>query len=120
MTLRQAAIGALVVSLALGSVAGILFLFAFRFRLEWFTDPSAMVAAGPASAELLRWGAIADLFSYYLAMGVVAYAVWTALRPLGRALADLATSGLPGRVLRAVDRVVRLAAGAAQATDAAL
>lgn len=99
VTLRQVAIGALLVALALGSVAGVLFLLAFRFRLEWFADPSALVAGGPASAELLRWAAVADLFSYYLAMGIVAYAVWTALRPLGHVLADLATLGALGYVL---------------------
>jgi hypothetical protein len=43
--------------------------------------------------------AVADLFGYYLAMGVVAYVVWTALRPLGRSLADLATLGGFGYVL---------------------
>src|SRR5918992_1344049 len=58
-----------------------------------------MVAAGAGSAELLRWAAVADLFSYYLATGVVAYVVWAALRPLGRALADLATLSALGYVL---------------------
>jgi hypothetical protein len=99
MTLRRAGIGALLVVLALGSVSGILFLAAFQFRLEWFADPSAMVAAGAGSAELLRWAAVADLFSYYLATGVVAYVVWAALRPLGRAIADLATLSAFGYVL---------------------
>lgn len=99
MTLRQVAIGALVVFLVFGSLSGVLFLVAFESRLEWFADPSALVAGGPASAELLRWAAVADLFSYYLAMGVLAYVVWTALRPLGRALADLATLGAFGYVL---------------------
>jgi hypothetical protein len=99
MTLRRAGIGALLVFLALGSVAGLLFLAAFQLRLEWFADPSGMVAAGAGSAELLRWAAVADLFSYYLAVGVVAYVVWTAVRPLGRALADLATLSAFGYVL---------------------
>ena len=99
MTLRRAGIGALLVFFALGSLSGILFLAAFQFRLEWFADPSGMVAAGAGSAELLRWAAVADLFSYYLATGVVAYVVWAALRPLGRALADLATLSALGYVL---------------------
>lgn len=99
MTQRQAAISALLVFFGVGGLAGILFLAAFQFRLEWFTDPSAMVAAGSASAELLRWAAIADLFGYYLAIGVVAYVVWTALRPIGRALADLSAIGAFGYVL---------------------
>src|SRR5918992_1997221 len=99
MALRRAGIGALLVVLALGSVSGILFLAAFQFRLEWFADPSAMVAAGAGSAELLRWAAITDLFGYYLATGVGAYVVWAALRPLGRAVADLATLSALGYVL---------------------
>jgi hypothetical protein len=99
VTLRRAAIGALLVFFGVGSVAGVLFLAAFDLRLEWFADPSALVAAGPSSAELLRWAAVADLFGYYLATGVVAYVVWTALRPLGPGLADLAALGAFGYVL---------------------
>jgi hypothetical protein len=99
MTLRRSAIGALLVYFGVGTVAGVLFLAAFQLRLEWFADPSAAVAAGPGSAELLRWGAVADLFGYYLATGVVAYVVWTALRPLGPGIADLATLSAFGYVL---------------------
>jgi hypothetical protein len=99
MTLRRAAISALLVFFGIGTLAGVLFLAAFQLRVEWFVDPSAMVGAGPESAELLRWGAIADLFGYYLATGVVAYVVGAALRPLGRTLADLATLSAFGYVL---------------------
>jgi hypothetical protein len=99
MTLRRAGIGALMVFFALGNVSGVLFLAAFQLRVEWFADPSPMVAAGAGSAELLRWAAITDLFGYYLATGVVAYVVWVALRPLGRAVADLATLSALGYVL---------------------
>jgi hypothetical protein len=99
VTLRQAAIAALLAFFGLGTAAGLLFLAAFRLRLEWFAEPSALVAAGPASAELLRWAAVADLFGYYLATVVVAYVVWTALRPLGPGLADLATLGAFGYAL---------------------
>jgi hypothetical protein len=99
MTLRRGAIGALLLFFVVGNVAGVLFLAAFQLRLEWFADPSGLVAAGPGSAELLRWGAVADLFGYYLATGVVAYVVWTALRPLGGGIADLATLSAFGYVL---------------------
>ena len=99
MTLRLAGIGALLVFFVLGAVSGVLFLAAFQLRLEWFADPSAMVSAGASSAELLRWAAVADLFGYYLAIGVVAYVVWHALRPLGRVAADLATLSALGYVL---------------------
>lgn len=99
MTLRRAGMVGLLVTLVLGGVSGVLFLAAFQLRLDWFADPAPMVAAGPGSAELLRWAAITDLFSYYLATAVVAYVVWTVLRPRGRAIADLATLGAFGYVL---------------------
>src|ERR671914_1985810 len=91
--MRRAAIGALIVTVGLGSVAGVLFLAAFQLRLEWFADPAPMVSAGGTSAELLRWAAVADLFSYYLATGVVAYVLWTTLRSRGRVLADASAIG---------------------------
>ena len=107
LSLRRAGIAALLAFFVVGTLSGVLFLAAFQLRVEWFFDPSAMVAAGPTSAELLRWGAVTDLFGYYLANGVVAYVVWRAVRPLGGALADLATLSAFGYVL---------AGGAAAAT----
>jgi hypothetical protein len=97
--MRRAAIGALLVTVGLGSIAGVLFLAAFQLRLEWFADPAPMVTAGATSAELLRWAAIADLVSYYLATGVLAYVLWTALRPRGPALADASALGAFAYVL---------------------
>lgn len=99
MTLRRAGIAAVLAFLGLGGVSGVLFLAAFQLRLEWFADPSPMIAAGPASAELLRWASIADLFGYYLATGVIAYVLWRVLRPRGEATADLATVSAFGYVL---------------------
>ena len=81
------------------AISGLFFLVAFQFRLEWFADPRQLVAAGPTSAELLRWGAVTDLFSYYLPTAVVAYVLWRVLRPRGPALADLATAGAFGYVI---------------------
>jgi hypothetical protein len=97
--MRRAAIGSLLLTVGLGSVGGLLFLAAFQFRLEWFADPAPLVAAGPTAAELLRWAAIIDLFSYYLATAVVAYVLWTVLRSRGRALADLSTLAAFGYVV---------------------
>lgn len=97
--MRRAAIGAVLVNIGLGTVAGLLFLAAFQLRLEWFAEPAPMVAAGATSAELLRWAAVADLFSYYLPMGVVAYVLWSTLRSRGRALADASALGAFGYVL---------------------
>ncbi|MBA2371462.1 MAG: hypothetical protein H0V71_07415 [Chloroflexi bacterium] len=97
--MRRAGIAALLLTVGLGSVSGALFLAAFQFRLEWFADPAPLVAGGPVSAELLRWAAITDLFSYYLPTTVVAYMLWTALRPRGRALADLSMLAALGYVI---------------------
>ncbi len=97
--MRKAAIGSLLLTVGLGTVGGLMFLAAFQFRLEWFADPAPLVAAGPTAAELLRWAAIIDLFSYYLATAVVAYVLWTALRSRGPALADLSTLAALGYVV---------------------
>ena len=97
--MRRAAIASLLLMLGLGTVSGVLFLLAFQFRVEWFVDPAELVSAGPTSAELLRWGAITDLFSYYLPTAVVAYVLWTVLRPRGPALGDLSTLAALGYVI---------------------
>jgi hypothetical protein len=97
--MRTAAIGSLLLTLGVGTISGVLFLAAFQFRLEWFVDPAPLVAAGAASAELLRWAAVADLFSYYLPTAVLAYVLWAALRWRGPAIADLATLGAFGYVI---------------------
>ena len=99
MTLRRAAIGALVLTVALGMISNLLFLWAFEFRLDWFIDPARLVGAGPMSPALLRWAALTDLFSYYLPTAVVALALWHVLHPRGPALADSATLGAMGYIL---------------------
>ena len=80
LTVREATVGALVVAVALGVVSDLLFVAALQFRADWFANPALLVAGGPASAELLKWAALADLFSYYLPIAVVALALWVALR----------------------------------------
>jgi hypothetical protein len=80
LTLRGATVGALIVTVALGVLSDLLFLAALQFRPDWFADPALMVAGGSASAELLKWAALADLFSYYLPTAVIALALWEALR----------------------------------------
>jgi hypothetical protein len=79
LTLRGATVAALILTVALGVVSDILFLAAFQFRADWFADPALLVAGGSTSAELLKWAALADLFSYYLPTALVALALWTAL-----------------------------------------
>jgi hypothetical protein len=99
LTVRSAAIGALIVSLTLGLTSNVLFLTAFQFRLDWFLDPPAMISAGQPSAELLRWASVLDLFGYYLATGVLAYALWRLLRPRDPVLADLSALAATGYTL---------------------
>jgi hypothetical protein len=77
---RLAIVGALIVTLAVGLVSDLLFVAAIQFRPDWFADPALLVRGGPASAELLKWAALADLFSYYLPTSVVALGLWAALR----------------------------------------
>lgn len=91
VTVRFAAIGALIASLTIGLASNVLFLAAFQFRIDWFLDPGQMVSAGTTSAELLRWASVLDLVGYYLATGVLAYALWRVLRPRDPVLADLST-----------------------------
>lgn len=91
LTLRTAALGAITLTVALGMISNLLFVAAFQFRLDWLFEPALAVTAGAASAELLKWAAITDLFSYYLPTAVVAIALWVALRAEGEVIAGLAT-----------------------------
>ncbi len=109
MTLRTAAISALVVTLVLGMISNVIFLWAFEFRLDWFLDPAQLIEAGPATPGLLRWAALTDLFSYYLPTAVVALALWHVLRPRSPALADVATLGALGYVVAGSIGAVTLA-----------
>ena len=78
-SLRGTMVGALIVAVALGVLSDLLFLAALQFRPDWFADPALLVAGGSASAELLKWAALADLFSYYLPTAVIALALWEVL-----------------------------------------
>ena len=99
LTLRAATVGALIVTVALGVVSDLLFLAALQFRPDWFSDPALLVAGGPASADLLHWAALTDLFSYYLPTTVVALALWAALRSRRPILALGVLLGALGYVL---------------------
>jgi hypothetical protein len=44
---------------------------AFQFRLDWFLEPTRILAAGATSAELFRWAAVLDLLGYYIATAVL-------------------------------------------------
>jgi hypothetical protein len=94
--LRSLGLGALLVSLVLGMTSNLLFLAAFQFRLDWFLEPTRILAAGATSAELFRWAAVLDLLGYYLATAVFAYVLWRHLRPRNPTIADLSTIAAVG------------------------
>jgi len=95
---RVAIVGALIVSLGLGLVSDLLFVAALQFRPDWFADPALLVGAGPGSAELVKWAALADLFSYYLPTAVVALGLWAGLRGRRPLVAVVALVGALGYV----------------------
>ena len=99
LTGRAAGITAVGVSLGVGLTSNVLFLAAFRFRLDWFADPARVVGAGATSAELLRWASVLDLVGYYLATAVLAYVLWLWLRPRSPLVADLSALAAAGYVL---------------------
>ena len=99
LTLRTTAIGALVVAIGVGMTSNLLFLAAFQFRIDWFLEPTRLIGGGATSAALLRWAAALDLIGYYLATGVLAYALWGLLRPRNSIVADLSALAALGYVL---------------------
>ena len=99
LTTRTAGIAALSVSLVVGMASNLLFLAAFQFRLDWFREPTRVLAGGAGSAELLRWASVLDLIGYYLATAVLAYVLWQWLRPRHRLIADLSAVAAVGYVL---------------------
>ena len=109
MTPKTAGIVALSVSLGAGMASNVLFLAAFQFRLDWFREPTQVLGAGSASAELLRWAAVLDLIGYYLATAVLAYVLWQWLRPRNPLIADLSALAAGGYVLAGAIGAVALA-----------
>lgn len=113
MTLRVATVVALSAHVGLGALSNLLFVAAFQFRAEWFLDPALVVFGGTASADLLKWAALADLFSYYLPNAVVALALWVALRSRGPVLAAASTVAALGYALAGGAAAAALAMAAA-------
>jgi len=99
LTARTAGIAALSVSLVVGITSNLLFLAAFKFRLDWFREPTLVLGGGATSAELLRWASVLDLIGYYLATAVLAYVLWQWLRPRNRLIADLSALAAVGYVV---------------------
>jgi hypothetical protein len=95
---RVAIVGALIVTVGLGLLSDLLFVAALQLRADWFADPALLVRGGSGSAELLKWAALADLFSYYLPTSVVALGLWAGLRSRRPLVAAAALVGALGYV----------------------
>lgn len=98
-TVRHATVAALTLHVVLGTISTLLFVAAFQFRTDWFMDPAAIADGGTASAALLRWGAVTDLFSYYLPIAVVAIVLWMALHRRHELVAMVGLVGALGYAL---------------------
>lgn len=61
MTARIAGIAVESCRGVVGRTSNLLFLAAFQFRLDWFTEPARVLGAGARSAELLRRASRLDL-----------------------------------------------------------
>jgi Domain of unknown function (DUF4386) len=92
-TFRRAAGISTLLAGVIGGVSGILFLAAADFRPETFLEPARLLESGPSAPELLRWGALTDMFGYYLLLAPLFLAVGTALRRSRGPLVDLFTAG---------------------------
>jgi hypothetical protein len=97
--LREATFGALALMVVMGAISDLLYVAAFQFRPDWFANPGLLVAGGSASAELLKWASITDVFSYYLPTGVVALAIFAVLRRRAPNLARAGTVAALGYVI---------------------
>jgi hypothetical protein len=72
---RFAALAAIIsFPLALGSI--VLSGMAMDFNMEASTNPALLLSVGADGANLLRWGMILDMFSYYLPLLPVALFLW--------------------------------------------
>jgi hypothetical protein len=99
LIVRRAGIAALVASIGAGMASNVMFLAAFQFRLDMFLEPMLILGSSAIPTELFRWAAVLDLFGYYLATAVLAYALWRQLRPRNPLIADLSTLAAVGYAL---------------------
>jgi hypothetical protein len=65
-TLRRIAGISTLLAVVIGAVSGVLFLAAADLRWEPFLEPAQLLRSGPSAPSLLRWGALTDMFGYYL------------------------------------------------------
>ena len=77
----------------IGLVSGYLLLAAVRFDLAALASPATLLDGDSSTPGLLRWGALTDMFGYYLLFVPFFVAVGAMLRPRAGQLADLFTLG---------------------------
>ncbi|MGQ0848211.1 MAG: DUF4386 family protein [Actinomycetota bacterium] len=80
-------------AVVIGGVSGYLFLAAGAFRPGVLLEPAELLELGASAASLLRWGALTDMFGYYLLLVPLFLAVGTVLRRHRGPLVDLFTVG---------------------------
>lgn len=86
-------------------------LLAIDFDVEVVSDMASMIALGDQVAESFRWGAILDIFGYYLLLVPVVLYLWHWLRPHSPNLVNLFTvCGLGSLFVGASEGAIRLSA----------
>jgi hypothetical protein len=94
-SLRRLATSGVVLAIVLSVPSTVALVAAFGWDVEAmvFADPAAVLAGGSASAALLRWGAIIDMFYSYVLLVPLALFLHRRLRPVKPWLADIGTVG---------------------------
>jgi hypothetical protein len=77
----------------IGLMSGYLLLAAVGFDLAALASPATLLDGDSSTPGLLRWGALTDMFGYYLLFVPFFVAVGAMLRPRAAELADLFTLG---------------------------
>jgi hypothetical protein len=96
--LRRIAGFSAILAVLIGGLSGVLFLVAGGFRLDWLLDPGQLLGVGSSRAQLPRWGALTDMFGYYLLLVPLFVGVGSELRP--EPARSLTCSRSPGCCMR--------------------
>jgi len=107
---RIAAISAILVGPLLVTTH-IVHLLGINFDVEIVSDMASVITLGDHVAEYFRWGAIIDMFGYYLLLVPVALYLWHWLRPHSPSLVNLYTvCGLGSLFIGASEAAIRFSA----------
>jgi hypothetical protein len=101
-----------IVAAAVGGVSAYLFLAFAEYRFERVISPGTVIKMSPSSGELLRWGALTDMLSYYLLFVPLVLCVGRELRRRHGAIVDITTvAGVMYASIGALAAVVLATAG---------